>query len=423
MELLIYFGQVSLYACFLWGVFRLFWRDRPFLNQARIFLLLSLLLPAFLPFIRLPRPAAMSTVVFQEVLPAIQLKAASASGHSMSFSLPEVLIYLYFAVGLIQLMICGLGYLQVSRKLKNGSAQNFPEFKLITNCQLGPGTLGRRIFFPLNEVDTVILEHERTHIRLGHQFDLWLLQAMRILFWFSPAHWLLAAELKAIHEFQADEEARKSTQTAEYMNLLLSQALGTARLLPIAHFFSPQLLKRRIMMLQNRNSNGKRSLIFLTVLFSAGFLSTILFAQTKQSANAVAANGSTSTKSAYPDVPPQNLRPNYGEVNIQSGAITFKIVEKRPEFKGNLFEFLQKNLRTENLNLDDKTPACIIQFVVAASGEIQNPQVQQSSGIEAWDAEVMRVVRLMPSWKPGMQKGSPVAVSVSLPVYHNGGGC
>ena len=32
------------------------------------------------------------------------------------------------------------------------------------------------------------------------------------------------------------------------------------------------------------------------------------------------------------------------------------------------------------------------------------------------DKEAMRVVRAMPKWKPGMQKGKAVAVSYNLPI-------
>ncbi|MBA2746852.1 MAG: energy transducer TonB, partial [Flavisolibacter sp.] len=38
------------------------------------------------------------------------------------------------------------------------------------------------------------------------------------------------------------------------------------------------------------------------------------------------------------------------------------------------------------------------------------------SGGKAFDAEVIRVLKKMPKWKPAIQNGRPVAVSFSQPV-------
>jgi TonB family protein len=420
MSILIYFAQVSFYAAILWLMYRMLWRDRMHLQQSRVFLLLSLLLPVLLPFVRLPRPTSMESVGFHEVLPAFRLNPVPAEQH---FNWPDALLWLYCAIALIQLASFGLGFMRIRRTLKRGNAEQHGDFKLITKCGVGPGTIGRSIFFPSTEIDPVILEHEQAHIRYGHQFDLWFLQAIRIVFWFSPAHWLLASELKALHEFQADQDARKVTDTSAYLELLLRRSMGSTQPVLIAHFFSPQLLKRRIMMLQTQKTPAKKLLMVATIVLGAGFLSTVLYAQTKQAGTAVAANSTETKKRAYPDVPPQNLAPNYGEVSLVGGEMIYKHVEDKPNFKGNLFAWLKDNLKTDGIKVDEKTPACVVQFVVAANGEIQNPVVQKSSGVPAWDAEVMRVVKAMPAWTPGMQNGKAVPVSITLPVMVGGEGC
>ena len=56
-----------------------------------------------------------------------------------------------------------------------------------------------------------------------------------------------------------------------------------------------------------------------------------------------------------------------------------------------------------------------VQFVVDKDGKIVEPKVVQGVCPEL-DAEALRVVSGMPAWKPGMQRGKPVAVSFVLPV-------
>ena len=54
-----------------------------------------------------------------------------------------------------------------------------------------------------------ILTHELEHIRLGHSYDLVLLEIVKLIQWFNPFVWLLARDLKNIHEYEADEAVIK----------------------------------------------------------------------------------------------------------------------------------------------------------------------------------------------------------------------
>ncbi len=57
----------------------------------------------------------------------------------------------------------------------------------------------------------------------------------------------------------------------------------------------------------------------------------------------------------------------------------------------------------------------VVQFVVEKDGSVTNPEVVQSVS-PALDAEALRIVKLMPKWKPGMNKGEVVAVKYSVPL-------
>nr|MCR5512628.1 M56 family peptidase [Prevotella sp.] len=52
--------------------------------------------------------------------------------------------------------------------------------------------------------DAAILAHERGHIRQHHSCDVLLVDLLTALQWFNPAMWMLRADLRAIHEYEAD---------------------------------------------------------------------------------------------------------------------------------------------------------------------------------------------------------------------------
>jgi protein TonB len=56
-----------------------------------------------------------------------------------------------------------------------------------------------------------------------------------------------------------------------------------------------------------------------------------------------------------------------------------------------------------------------IGFVVCPDGSICDPQVLRGIGYDC-DQEALRLIREMPRWLPGKQRGQPVAVRYSLPV-------
>ncbi|MDE6638573.1 MAG: hypothetical protein K2K32_10110, partial [Muribaculaceae bacterium] len=73
----------------------------------------------------------------------------------------------------------------------------------------------------------MILIHEYAHLKLLHWSDLLIAYLTICLQWYNPAAWAMREELKAIHEYQADETVIESgVDTKEYQLLLLKRAVG-----------------------------------------------------------------------------------------------------------------------------------------------------------------------------------------------------
>lgn len=94
----------------------------------------------------------------------------------------------------------------------------------------------------------------------------------------------------------------------------------------------------------------------------------------------------------------------------------FTYVEQMPEPTFNVSTFIKENVHyPEEANLNGNEGKVFVKFIVNADGEVENAVV--AKGVCAsLDSESLRVVRLMPKWKPGMQNGKAEAVYYTLPI-------
>ena len=111
-----------------------------------------------------------------------------------------------------------------------------------------------------------ILTHEQEHIRMHHSYDLLLLQVVKVLQWFNPFVWFLENDLKALHEYQADEAViNQGIDAKQYQQLLVVKAVGN-RLQPFANNLRRGSLKKRIIMMYQKKSNRWMMLKALFIL-------------------------------------------------------------------------------------------------------------------------------------------------------------
>ena len=97
----------------------------------------------------------------------------------------------------------------------------------------------------------------------------------------------------------------------------------------------------------------------------------------------------------------------------------FKIVEEMPSFPGGeqkLMEFVGKNIKYPQIARETGIQGRVfVNFVVEPDGSVSNVSVLRGIG-GGCDEEAMRVVKSMPKWKPGKQRGKAVRVQYMLPV-------
>ncbi len=123
---------------------------------------------------------------------------------------------------------------------------------------------------------------------------------------------------------------------------------------------------------------------------------------------------------------PLNFSLSTGEKKEQKRTIqkqdengVYLVPDKMPEFPGGngaLMKYLAENIRyPEKAQKEGIQGRVIVQFVVDKTGKIINPKAIRNVSPEL-DAEAVRVVSTMPTWKPGGEKGENVDVRFTLPI-------
>ncbi len=112
-----------------------------------------------------------------------------------------------------------------------------------------------------------------------------------------------------------------------------------------------------------------------------------------------------------PPPPPVDEKPVVEEI--------FDVVEEAPEPMGGmqaLYDYLGKEVKYPQMAMDNNIQGKVyVQFVVEKDGSINDVNVVK--GVHnTLDKEATRVVKAMPKWKPGKQRGKAVRVRYTIPI-------
>ena len=106
-------------------------------------------------------------------------------------------------------------------------------------------------------------------------------------------------------------------------------------------------------------------------------------------------------------------------VEVEDPNKVFLVVEQPPEFEGGLeamYKFISKNMKypasARRMNIEGSV---FVGFVVDADGKIADASIIKGISADC-DKEALRVVQMMPKWRPGKQSGRPVRVKYVLPI-------
>lgn len=129
-------------------------------------------------------------------------------------------------------------------------------------------------------------------------------------------------------------------------------------------------------------------------------------------------NISTKTKDVD-SVPGKDPIPDTKD-NLGTGTTkTFIWVEEMPMFPGGeneMLKFIGKNIKYPSTARENNISGIVnISFIVDPKGDIKNIQLLRGIG-GGCEEEAIRVIKTMPTWKPGKQNGQAVNVQFQLPI-------
>lgn len=167
---------------------------------------------------------------------------------------------LYLAGAMAMFVATAVSVCRVLRVVRNGRRERLEDGTVLVRVPQTVTPFSWWRYIVISEADYAgcgveIITHERAHLRLRHSLDLLATDLAGCLQWFNPAMWLLRRELRAIHEYEADEAVLNSGVDARQYQLLLIKKAAGGRWYSVANSFNHSKLKNRItMMLQKRSS-------------------------------------------------------------------------------------------------------------------------------------------------------------------------
>ena len=408
------FGLRSvLIGLFFYGIYAFALKNKAPFNFIRFYLILSLIsmsvFPA-LPWLGVPFPKItfFYNIPVKSPLNAILLGSVSVGMKSQAaHNEISLLLYTYLSITGIQIIRMLWSFISIVLLWSKSNKTVIEGLNIaITPKQVPVFSIFNWIFIDqetLNLQDAgLILAHEKLHIRQKHTFDLILGELLRIILWFNPFIHLLIKEIKANHEFLADVSIIGTPGKLKNYQSLLLQLSTSVDFNILTHNFSYSLIKRRINMIKKPKRSVRRLKLYsLTALAMTG----VLFA----------CSSSPKTQNSVATIHQEKMQ-------VASTPDTSKIfmeVEKMPEYPGGinaLMNYLATNIHYPEKAKKDKVQGRVfINFVINKDGSVSNVKVLRGISPEC-DAEAARVVKGMPKWIPGEQKGQPVRVSFNLPV-------
>lgn len=425
--LLIYMIKVAVYLAGFFLVYRLFLSSDTLYSRNRTFILLSVISALILPFITIQTNKPLNFPLFGKVLSEIFVTGAGNNNSPGISDTSPLTLYKWLSViylaGLIffglKLLIDFLElFLLISRNDKRGShIIKFHGLNTAGFSAFGRVFINKRL--SSEEADEII-RHEQNHLNHHHSFDIVFIEAVKAFQWFNPFIHLFSRSLRAVHEYQADEECLSlGTTVNNYQKLLMNQVFKSKIFSVTNSFSNPSLIKSRMIMMTKQRS---KSLANLKLLFIMPVIALLMLAFSKCSEQKQSSQGQTEIMIEPPPPPPPvpNDKDKIIEETLPGDvAEPFGVVEQMPMFPGGesaLLKYLGDNTRyPETAKAKNIQGKVILRFAIDKDGNVTRESVLKGVDPDL-DAEALRVVRTLPRFEPGRQGGKAVAVWYMVPI-------
>lgn len=286
MNWLHYLLEANIYLAVFYLLYYILLANETHYRLNRIYLLTTCVIAYIIPFFQLgflkpaiDEGATVVTIIINPLAKTDAVKAAEFNWH-------ELLIYGYIAGATVTLAVFSVKIARLLRMMRAKKNRLDNKYKLILLENSNTAfSFFNYVFIGTNVSGAeTVMRHELVHIRQMHSADIIFLELFKVTGWFNPFIYLLQRGLKSVHEYIADEQAATfESDTLAYSSLLVSNAYGLGGSSITHSFFNYNLLKKRIIMLNQKRSGNLARLKYLAALpVCAGLLcaSTLGFSKT-----------------------------------------------------------------------------------------------------------------------------------------------
>jgi TonB family protein len=440
-----YFLIATISSIAFYAIYHFFLRKESFHQFNRFYLLSAMIISLGIPFIQIPVIGAVNptsnvpTSNVVEFITYIQLPEFTVYEQNAPIrNMANLLLGIYFAGVIVFTLLFFVKIIKISLLIIKSKRKRVGKYIYVEyEANMAPFSFFNYIFINSNaynqEDNERIILHEQIHVRQRHSWDLIFTELVSIVLWFNPVMLIYKRSLQVIHEYMADHRVlQQGIETGAYLNLLLRQLTLPGEWM-LGHHFNYLLTKNRFKMLKN-NHYSKWALAKIALVLP--FIALLLMLNCKHKSQEpepetytleLPASDIGEEETTY-DVEITGEGTNDQHVKIEKAKKqdvkpdakgNYRFVEVMPEYPGGMdamYKFLTENLKyPEKARNDTISGQVFVEFVVRKDGTIGN--VKLLAGVHPdLDAEAIRVVKLLPKWKPGMIKGEHVPCYYQIPI-------
>ena len=408
--LFVYMVKASLYlSAFYFIYFMLLSRDT-FYVRNRVFILLSMAVAMILPCFALQNIKP-DLQFFGKFLSEVLITGASGktenAGSGLSSLTPLQIINILYLTGAAVFLVrflcdlINLLFLIVKQKKRDSHIIRFHGFNTAGFSAMGHIFINTRL--SREEADEII-KHEQNHLKRNHFLDIIFVEIIKAFQWFNPAIYLFNKSIRAIHEYQADQECLTSgIPVVSYQSLLLNQVFKTNTFTLTNSFSNPSLVRKRMIMMTKKRTSALAGMKLLFVIPVIGLVFFVVSAFEKiKSSGSV--DGSLVTNEVRSDDP---------------DAVPYVQVDVMPVFPGGeaaLLKYLGEHATyPENAKKNNIQGKVVVRFCVTEKGKINRISILKGVDPEI-DAEAIKLIGTLPDFIPGRNGGRAVPVWYMVPI-------
>jgi N-acetylmuramoyl-L-alanine amidase len=261
-SILFYFLQVVIVSGILYGYYLFALRNKRFHQYNRFYLLSIFIISWLIPLLRISLPVHSISQSSKESIKFFEVMADNNTHfeeyvtgvETKSQDWNELLFVFYVSIAVILILKLVFSILRILRKVNRSSKENIGNVVLVKNeDEASPFSFMHYVFWNKHiDVNTtsgkLILEHELTHVKEKHSYDIIFSSVIIAIGWMNPIFWLVQRELKMVHEFIADNKA-VNNNASDFASMLLVAAFPKNNLIAHSFFHSP--IKRRLTMIRH----------------------------------------------------------------------------------------------------------------------------------------------------------------------------